>query len=99
MCWSDPPSWCYGHKKTCILRSTLQNRFEHDIVLYNVISLLVVSFPELDGTDVGGDEDGTAQEGVEGSREDGRDYGLDKKHGRIWRNSGQGSLKQLCFGK
>lgn len=33
-------------------------------------SLLVVSLPELDGADVGGDEDGAAQEGVERSGED-----------------------------
>lgn len=33
--------------------------------------LLVVSLPELDGSDVGGDEDGAAQEGVEGGGEDG----------------------------
>lgn len=34
-------------------------------------SLLVVSLPEFDRADVGGDEDGTAQEGVEGSGKDG----------------------------
>ena len=33
-------------------------------------SLLVVSLPELDRSDVGGDEDGAAQERVERSRED-----------------------------
>lgn len=32
--------------------------------------VLVVSLPELDRTDIGGDEDGTAEERVEGSGED-----------------------------
>lgn len=45
---------------------------------FQMFSLLVVSLPELDGTDIGGDEDGTAQEGVEGSGEDCRDNSLDK---------------------
>lgn len=43
-----------------------------------MFSPLVVSLPELDGTDIGGDEDGTAQERVEGSGEDCRDNSLDK---------------------
>lgn len=35
------------------------------------VPLLVVSLPELDRANIGGDEDGTAQEGVEGSGKDG----------------------------
>lgn len=64
--------------------------FDHSNSLLNCRSLLVVPLPELDGTDVGGDEDGAAQEGVEGSREDCGDDSLDKQHGGVWRGSGQG---------
>lgn len=60
-----------------------------------MFSLLVISFPELDRADVGGDEDGTAQEGVEGSGEDCRHYSLDKQHGRVCRGLGQGSLEKI----
>lgn len=60
--------------------------------------LLVVSFPEFHRTDVGSDEDGTAQEGVEWSGEDCRHDGLDKQHGGVWRGAGQGSSRRklLC---
>lgn len=59
--------------------------------------LLVVSLPELDRTDIGGDEDGAAQEGVEGSGEDCGHYSLDEQHSRVWRGLGQGSLdKYVC---
>lgn len=43
--------------------------------------ILIVPLPELDGADVGGDEDGTAQERVERSGEDCGHYSLDKQHG------------------
>ena len=48
------------------------------------MGLLIIPLPELDGSDVGGDEDGAAQEGVEGGGEDGRHNGLHKQHGRVW---------------
>lgn len=66
---------------------------EHVIVCQKE-ALLVVSLPELDWTDVGGDEDGTAQEGVERRGEDGRYHSLDKQHGGIWSSLGQGSPRQ-----
>lgn len=53
---------------------------------------LVVPLPELDGANVGGNEDGTAQKRVEGSGEDRRHNGLNKQHGGVWRNWGQGHL-------
>ena len=37
---------------------------------------LVVALPELDGADVGRDEDGATEDGVEGRGKDGRHEGL-----------------------
>lgn len=55
-------------------------------------SLLVVSLPELDGSDVGGDEDGAAQEGIEWRGEDGGDHRLDEQHGGVCRGRWSRSL-------
>lgn len=98
-CWSDPLFWCCRKRRFKIThyRSIFtKTSFEHGTGSQNV-SLLVVPLPELDGTDIRGDEDGTAQEGVEGCGEDCRHYSLDKQHGRVWRGSGQGSLEKNMY--
>ena len=41
---------------------------------------LVVALPELDGADVGRDEDGATEDGVEGRGKDGRHEGLREQH-------------------
>ena len=46
--------------------------------------LLVVLFPELHWTNVGRDEDRTAQDWVQGRRENGRHDRLEKQHCRIF---------------
>lgn len=45
---------------------------------------LVVALPELQGPRVGHDEDGTAQQGVEGRGEERREQSLNEQHGRVW---------------
>ena len=51
---------------------------------------VVVPLPELDWTDVGADEDGGAQEGVEGGGEDAGEDGLQEQHGRVGHGEGLG---------
>lgn len=48
---------------------------------------LVVSFPEFDGTNIGGDEDGAAQDGIQGSGKESGNNGLEEEHGRIWQKA------------
>ena len=54
---------------------------------------VVVPLPELDGTDVGADEDGGAQEGVEGGGEDAGEDGLQEQHGRVGHGEGAGQKR------
>ena len=44
---------------------------------------VVIPLPELDWSDVGADEDGGAEEGVERGREEAGDDRLQKEHGRV----------------
>lgn len=70
-------------KKNTEYHQTLRllDKFSPHSFTHSIRVLLVVSLPELDWPWVGGNEDGTAQEGSQRGVEDGGEQRLEQQHG------------------
>ena len=53
----------------------------NSVLTHSVEALLVVSLPELNGPRIGGNEDGTSQEGSQWGVENGGEQSLEQQHG------------------